>query len=77
MDCSMVGSCGDGFCNTRGGEDAMTCPADCGTTTMGCGDGTCADTESLMTCPLDCAVCGDGVCTRPPEGRRSCPMDCG
>ncbi len=54
--------CGDGFCDSLGGEDAGNCPTDC----MGvppppppvpfCGDGTCDSLagEDVGTCPADC-----------------------
>ncbi|HRC88211.1 MAG TPA: hypothetical protein PK413_21700, partial [Thermoanaerobaculia bacterium] len=58
----------------------LTCPADCA---PGCGDTTCADTESCDSCPIDCcpgplpAECGNGLCEGPKEGPDSCPEDCG
>jgi cysteine-rich repeat protein len=41
-----------------------------------CGDALCTHAEDLASCPIDCAVCGDGICTDPPEDTLTCPADC-
>ena len=75
-------SCGDGSCVGAGGEDALTCPADC----SACGDGACSPGEDPSVCPEDCcagpdgsAGCGDGRCMGYACGEDpdTCPEDCG
>ena len=34
LDTMLCGRCGDGFCAATCGENALTCPRDCGTTDM-------------------------------------------
>jgi hypothetical protein len=63
-------TCGDWICGP--GEDAVSCPQDCGE----CGDGVCGPGEDPVGCPQDCAVCGDAVCGFG-ETPASCPDDCG
>ena len=58
---------------------AGNCPEDGGvqpTDGGDCGNGVCDADESGQDCPEDCAVCGDGLCTEPPENAESCPRDC-
>ncbi len=53
--------CGNGTCEP--GEDAASCPADCGGGgTEGCGNGSCAGDESCTSCPADCGNCPGPVC---------------
>lgn len=73
--------CGDGVCDTLGGEDGNTCPADCARVRSGCGNSICDPGEDERTCPADCSPgrtgkgCGNGVCEFG-EDHRSCPLDC-
>lgn len=68
-----MGFCGNGLCEA--GENAMSCPKDCGFVV--CGNGLCEAGESSATCPVDCGLngCGDGKCT----GVEAfyCSKDCG
>ena len=43
--------CGDGMCDTAGGENNCTCPMDC---VVMCGDGCCSAGEDNASCPADC-----------------------
>ncbi len=55
--------CGDGRCTPQCGENAQTCPRDCG------------GVEKIQ---LVCGKCGDGRCTpQCGETAKSCPKDCG
>ncbi len=66
--------CGNGACEA--GENANTCPADCGGGTK-CGNGICEQGESVG-CPADCGggtKCGNGVCEAG-ENSTTCPGDC-
>lgn len=51
-------TCGDGTCSA--GEDAASCPADCGsiaaptTESPICGDGSCNGSETALSCAADC-----------------------
>lgn len=61
---AKCGKCGDGQCVASCGENAITCPKDCG-----------VETESRL---LVCGKCGDGRCTpQCGETSESCPKDCG
>jgi hypothetical protein len=75
-ECKTTSSCGNGKCDP--GEDATSCPADCGSGT--CGDGKCEPSESCTSCPKDCGTCpqtcGNGKCD-PGENATNCPADCG
>lgn len=45
--------------------------------TQACGDGTCAEGESMVSCALDCpGTCGDGFCNPDGENIATCPADC-
>ncbi|MFH0927896.1 MAG: fibronectin type III domain-containing protein, partial [bacterium] len=69
--------CGDGSCMV--GENAFTCPADCGGVAPICGDQTCNGAETNATCPGDCPLalqCGNNIC-EVTESATSCPQDCG
>jgi hypothetical protein len=71
--CYSPSVCGDGHCDTAGGETQITCPQDCGGGGGNCGDGVCdTGTGEQITCPQDC--CGDGVCE--PGETQTCPSDC-
>jgi len=66
--------CGNGACEA--GENATSCPADCGGGTK-CGNGICEQGESVG-CPADCGgetVCGNGICEAG-ESAATCPGDC-
>ncbi|MFH1529682.1 MAG: hypothetical protein ABIK09_02985 [Pseudomonadota bacterium] len=67
--------CGDLFCDSAKGENALTCPADCG---VHCGDGVCTPGE-LESCPQDCStLCGNGKCDEASgESPCNCTEDCG
>lgn len=70
-------SCGDGFCDSGGGECEETCPGDCpGTVCVrACDfDGICGPDEAA-SCP-DCS-CGNRVCEPAIEDCEICPLDCG
>jgi hypothetical protein len=74
----VVGSCGDGFCNT--GETAVNCPADCGTAPVCNNNGTCDAGETKANCPADCNTVApkcnnDGTCDAG-ETTANCPGDC-
>jgi len=73
QDC--CGGCGDGKCLLGCGENATSCPSDCGTA---CGNGKCEGGESPQTCATDCAkfACGNKSCD-PGENPQNCPSDCG
>jgi hypothetical protein len=43
--------CGDGVCEP---PERLSCPADCDTPAIPCGDGFCRDHETWQTCPEDC-----------------------
>ncbi|MDX9971116.1 MAG: hypothetical protein RBS56_04405, partial [Candidatus Gracilibacteria bacterium] len=67
----------DGFCDSSGTENKDTCPADCDPGPI-CGDGTCAEGETVTNCPADCnpgPICGDGTCAEG-ETVTNCPADC-
>ncbi len=74
--------CGDNICDSFGGEDCWSCPADC---TTCCGNGQCDGNETATSCPQDCgstgpnpAKCGDSVCNSSVgEDHLTCPQDCG
>ena len=74
LNSECYGACGNQKCGY--GEDALTCPVDCGP----CGDGVCGNHEmgpNGGSCPMDCLPpCGDGKC-QGGEGYQSCPIDCG
>jgi hypothetical protein len=63
--CDPGGGCGDDVCD--GGEDCISCPADC---QNGCGDGCCLLGENCQNCNADCetvegcdpSACGNGQC---------------
>ena len=64
--------CGSGTCEP--GEDACSCPADCGADL--CDNGCCGPLETECTCAADCgAVCGDACCLS--ETQCTCEADCG
>ncbi|MEA3254715.1 MAG: hypothetical protein U9Q22_02650 [Candidatus Altiarchaeota archaeon] len=66
--------CGDGICNTLGGEDYMNCPQDCPAPVI-CGDGICGVDENYKNCKLDCpSGSSDGYCDRIDDG--VCDLDC-
>ena len=77
----VLGSCGDGYCNT--GETAANCPADCGGgggTGAVCGNGTCEAGETKANCAKDCNTVtnpcnNDGTCDAG-ETTANCPGDC-
>jgi hypothetical protein len=72
VDCLSAGpECGNGVCETGGGEDCLSCPADCRGQTTGsprsrfcCGDG---DGPKPVGC-------GDSLCTEAPWQCSSAPM---
>jgi len=70
-DCAAT--CGNGTCDALTGETAMKCPDECF-----CGDGACANDESVEICPIDCCYCGDGFCNLKvcKETPTSCAADC-
>ncbi|MBS3157768.1 hypothetical protein J4206_00600, partial [Candidatus Woesearchaeota archaeon] len=47
-------TCGDGICDTAGGEDLFECPEDCSSPAPFCGDGFCDANENSQSCPNDC-----------------------
>ena len=51
--------CGNGACEPLRGEDATTCPADCGSV-VNCGNGVCDPEEDATTCPMDCGGSSGG-----------------
>lgn len=68
-------TCGDGTCETAGGEQCTNCPKDCPcaaglvceqgackTPPVVCGDNKCDSTENCGTCAKDCACQGSQVC---------------
>ncbi len=72
-DCtSCDADCGNGYCDS--GEDAFSCPEDCG-----CGNGFCDinGDEDSQNCPDDCE-CGDWICDYAEENYDGyeCPDDC-
>lgn len=72
--------CGDGVCDTLGGENRDNCPRDCSTIKPVCGDGICQSNETADSCPADCAgmrgrYCGNGICDFG-EDHNNCPDDC-
>jgi hypothetical protein len=75
--CVNAPVCGNIYCER--GEDARTCPQDCGTGAV-CGNGFCEAGENKTSCLQDCAekrvVCGDNYCTTG-ENESNCPVDCG
>ncbi|GEM_PF-520512 len=76
-ECSKMGAplCGDGKCE---GDEAGSCPADCGPSVAVCGDGVCSGAEDKEKCPADCAAsCGDGVCSEAEKQAGGCSSDCG
>eukprot|EP00026_Physarum_polycephalum_P002699 Phypoly_transcript_02707.p1 GENE.Phypoly_transcript_02707~~Phypoly_transcript_02707.p1 ORF type:complete len:863 (+),score=100.25 Phypoly_transcript_02707:263-2590(+) len=66
---SCVSLCGDGNCTAEQGEDCVTCPLDCNSTTTcgACGDGACNAKETCSSCKEDC------LCTTGPP---PCPNKC-
>lgn len=68
--CFTPAQCGNGACEPT--EDEVSCPADCGVSPGGCGDGYCAEGEASF-CTEDC--CGDGFCDSGEAG--VCSSDCG
>lgn len=68
--------CGDGQCQTSCGENASTCPKDCGG-----GTPSAAPAELIAPAPAPaagCAKCGDGQCqTSCGENASTSPKDCG
>lgn len=71
--CFCVSACQDGVCEC--GENASTCPQDCGAPASWCGDGTCDPGE--LGCATDCGPsgwCGDGTCSS--HETYTCPIDC-
>ncbi|MFH2063015.1 MAG: hypothetical protein ABIJ46_02560 [bacterium] len=87
-ECVAVPWCGDGECGD--GEDAETCPDDCG---ADCGDGFCTHDEDCGSCEADCGcdgeheACVEGECVVVPwcgddecgdgETCADCVEDCG
>ncbi len=71
---SALCPCGDGTCDSAGGEDTVSCPLDCGTD---CGDGACNGDETALNCELDCTACGNGVCEAEESATGNCCDDCG
>jgi subtilisin family serine protease len=83
----IVPCCGDTFCEV--GEDACSCPADCGSppgSETNCSDGVdedcdgqtdCSDSECTgdPACPTG-PVCGNRVCEGNGEDCHTCPGDC-
>ena len=77
-------ACGDDTCDP--GEDACSCPGDCGyppTSEFICGDGVDEDCDGQTDCDdadcfgdYNCSVCGDGMCDAY-EDTCACPDDCG
>ena len=57
--CGSQPLCGDGSCQTTGGETCVNCPADCGVCGASCGDGSCQPSagETCSNCPGDCGSC--------------------
>ena len=66
--------CGDGECDSAGGEDPCTCPEDCGRPV--CGDGVCECPENQDNCCQDCG-CGDPGCTTCNAATGACDSNCG
>jgi hypothetical protein len=75
--CVNAPVCGNIYCER--GEDAKTCPQDCGSGAV-CGNGFCEAGEDQANCVQDCTqkrvVCGDNFCTEG-EDESNCPSDCG
>ena len=77
-DCPVY--CGNMICDIQLGENAQSCPSDCGEPI--CGDSVCdtAKGENWQNCPTDCydlmARCGDKVCELA-ETKENCCVDCG
>ncbi len=89
MDCadsecfSLPICCGNATCSPW--ENPCNCPGDCGPPAGAetiCDDLLDDDCDGLTDCAeLTCVgqptVCGDNVCTSPPENKCNCPNDCG
>jgi uncharacterized protein YkwD len=73
-----MAECGNDAC--EGGEDCVTCEADCGACAATCGNESCDADETCINCPGDCGTCapacGDAVCNGS-ETCSDCPGDCG
>jgi predicted MPP superfamily phosphohydrolase len=77
-----VSGCGNGTCDV--GEDACSCPEDCGTPPAEvCSDGIDNDCDELIDCADSdcnsdpaCTGCGNGTCESD-EDQCTCPADCG
>jgi MYXO-CTERM domain-containing protein len=76
-DCPYDGFCGDGIRQVPF-ENPENCPQDGADPTGGevCGNGVCDAGETVANCAYDCVVCGDDICTDPPEDAEACPEDC-
>jgi hypothetical protein len=74
-----TGYCDDGDCNN--GENCDTCPEDCGSCSVPCGDDYCdaGAGETCDNCEADCGACdycGNGHCDNG-ENCATCNTDCG
>ena len=80
---SLPVCCGNGTCSPP--EHSCNCPGDCGLPAGSetiCNDGLDDDCDGLTdcadpTCFGQPTICGDNVCTSPPENSCNCPNDCG
>lgn len=68
---AACGRCGDGYCAKQCGENAQSCPTDCGVEEARacgkCGDGYCARQcgETAQSCPKDCGVETQSIIPKP------------
>lgn len=70
--------CGNGYCGF--GEDAMTCPTDCGGSACGCDTGSgcqagCPCDPGCFEGNISLSPCGDNIC-QPWEDANNCQKDC-
>jgi hypothetical protein len=88
-DCEAT-NCGNGSCEVGFGENVTSCPSDCSSQTIVCGNlicewqGTSTQAgETSSSCPGDCAgsvpnsACGDSICDLAVGENNWCTGDCG